>query len=119
MARDRVSIDQFPGAVMAQLEEYVSMASDEVKEAVRTVSEDVKSEIQSRYPSADNFAADGVAYFKQDVLHIEDYTDKKDPALEEQIEAVLDESGIFYGKGETWIDSEKLYEVLYEMEVSA
>ena len=26
---------------------------------------------------------------------------------------------IFYGKGETWIDSEKLYEVLYEMEVSA
>ena len=54
-----------------------------------------------RYPSADNFAADGVAYFKQD------------------IEAALDESGIFYGKGETWIDSEKLYEVLYEMEVSA
>ena len=50
MARDRVSIDQFPGAVMAQLEEYVSMASDEVKEAVRTVSEDVKAEIQSRAP---------------------------------------------------------------------
>ena len=45
--------------------------------------------------------------------------DKKDPALEEQIEAALDEGGIFYGKGETWIDSEKLYEVLYEMEVSA
>ena len=50
MARDRVSIDQFPGAVMAQLEEYVAMASDEVKEAVRTVSEDVKAEIQSRAP---------------------------------------------------------------------
>ena len=50
MALDRVSIDQFPGAVMAQLEEYVSMASDEVKEAVRTVSEDVKAEIQSRAP---------------------------------------------------------------------
>ena len=72
-----------------------------------------------RYPKADNFAADGVAYFKRDVLHIEVYTDKKDPALEEQIEAALDEGGIFYGKGETWIDSEKLYEVLYEMEVSA
>ena len=28
-----------------------------------------------RYPSADNFAADGVAYFKQNVLHIEVYTD--------------------------------------------
>ena len=72
-----------------------------------------------RYPNADNFAADGVVYFKQDILHIEVYTDRKDPALEEKIEAALDEGGIFYGKGETWIDSEKLYEVLYEMEVSA
>ncbi|OYP36160.1 hypothetical protein CG709_06005, partial [Lachnotalea glycerini] len=25
--------------------------------------------------------------------------------------------GIFYGKSEVWIDSENLYEVLYEMEV--
>ena len=50
MARDTVSIDEFPKAVMAHLEEYVSMASDEVKEAVRTVSEDVKAEIQSRAP---------------------------------------------------------------------
>ena len=50
MARDTVSIDEFPKAVMAHLEEYVSMTSDEVKEAVRTVSEDVKAEIQSRAP---------------------------------------------------------------------
>jgi len=33
------------------------------------------------------------------------------------IEAVLLKYGIFYGKTETWIESEKLYEVLYEMEV--
>ena len=35
------------------------------------------------------------------------------------MEAVLDEHGIFYNKSEIWIDSEKLYEVLYtfEMEV--
>ena len=50
MARDRVSIDEFPGAVMEHLEEYVFMATEEVKEAVRTVSDDVKSEIQSRAP---------------------------------------------------------------------
>lgn len=33
--------------------------------------------------------------------------------------AVLDEHGIFYNKTEVWIESEKLYEVLYtfEMEV--
>ena len=37
--------------------------------------------------------------------------------LEETIEAVLLKHGIFYGKSETWIESEKLYEVLYETEV--
>lgn len=32
-------------------------------------------------------------------------------------EAVLDRHGIFYGKSEVWIESENLYEVLYQMEV--
>ena len=39
------------------------------------------------------------------------------PELEEQVEAVLDAHGLFYEKTETYIESEKLYEVLYEMEV--
>lgn len=69
------------------------------------------------YPSADNFAADGIAYFKINQLDIELYTDLKQPELEEAIEAVLLKHGIFYGKSEVWIESEKLYEVLYEMEV--
>ena len=50
-------------------------------------------------------------------LDIELYTDLKNPDLEETIEAVLLKYGIFYGKSETWIESEKLYEVLYETEV--
>ena len=69
------------------------------------------------YPEADNFAADGTVYFKINRLHIEIYTDSKEPGLEEAVEAVLLKHGIFYGKSETWIESEKLYEVLYEMEV--
>ena len=69
------------------------------------------------YPKAANFAADGIAYFKITQLDIELYTDLKNPELEETIEAVLLKYGIFYGKSETWIESEKLYEVLYEMEV--
>ena len=69
------------------------------------------------YPKADNFAADGIAYFKINQLDIELYTDLKNPDLEETIEAVLLKHGIFYGKSETWIESEKLYEVLYETEV--
>ncbi len=69
------------------------------------------------YPRADNFAADGVAYHKQDVLHIELYTNKKNLSLEENIEAVLDRHGLFYSKSEVLISEERLYEVLYETEV--
>ena len=69
------------------------------------------------YPSSDNFAADGMVYFKVNRLNIELYTDLKDVELEEIVEAVLDKHGIFYEKSEVWIESENLYEVLYQMEV--
>lgn len=69
------------------------------------------------YSKSDNFAADGVVYFKKDRLHVELYTDSKDLVLEQQIEGVLDAHGLFYNKSEVWIQSEKLYEVLYQMEV--
>lgn len=69
------------------------------------------------YPGSNHFAADGKVYFKVNRLNIELYTDKKDVELEETVEAVLDRHGIFYGKSEVWIESESLYEVLYEMEV--
>lgn len=70
-------------------------------------------------PGSNNFAADGRVYFKINEYHIELYTDEKSPALETSLETVLDNHGIFYNKSETWIESEKLYEVLYtfEMEV--
>ena len=45
------------------------------------------------------------------------YTDKKLPELEEQVETVLAQHEIYYTKTELFIDSEELYEVLYEMEV--
>ena len=69
------------------------------------------------YPNSSNFAADGRVYFKASRLKIELYTDIKDVSLEEKTETVLDGCGIFYEKSEVWIESEKLYEVLYEMEV--
>ena len=70
-------------------------------------------------PGSDNFAADGKVYFRVTEVHIELYTDCKNPALENSVEAVLDNHSIFYNKSEVWIESEKLYEVLYtfEMEV--
>ena len=71
-------------------------------------------------PNSNNFAADGKVYYKINEIHIELYTDCKDLSAEQKVEAVLDEHGIFYEKSEVWIESEKLYEVLYsfEMEVN-
>ena len=67
-------------------------------------------------PNSDNFAADGRVYYKIDGVHIELYTDYKNTELELKVEEVLDRYNIFYDKSEVWIDSEKLYEVLYQFE---
>ena len=69
------------------------------------------------FPSSDHFSADGQVYAKINALHFELYTDKKEPEIEAKVEAVLDQRGIFYDKSEAWIPDERLYEVLYTMEV--
>lgn len=68
-------------------------------------------------PGSDNFAADGKVYFKMNEVRIELYTDFKDLDLESRVEGVLDGHEIFYNKSETWIQSEKLYEVMYAFEM--
>ena len=70
-------------------------------------------------PGTDNFAADGIAYLKVNEINIELYTDFKDLSVESKVESVLDRFGIYYEKLETWIDSEKLFEVLYSFEMEA
>ena len=69
-----------------------------------------------RYPGSDNFSADGHVYYKITQADVELYTDLKNPELEEKLEGILDEYGIFYDKTEGWIESERLYEVLYTFE---
>ena len=68
-------------------------------------------------PGSDNFAADGRVYYKINDVHIELYTDYINTELELQVEEVLDRYNIFYNKSEVWIDSEKLYEVLFQFEM--
>ena len=62
---------------------------------------------------SNNFAADGHVYYKINEVHVELYTDCKDLSVERTLEDALDQHGIFYEKSEVWIESEKLYEVLY------
>ena len=66
---------------------------------------------------SDHFMADGKVYHKISQVYLEVYTDSKDLSVEQQVESVLDEHGICYVRSETWIESEKLYEVLYSFEM--
>ena len=68
-------------------------------------------------PGENTFSADNYMYHSFKQLDIERYTEIKNPELEAQIEQVLKRHKIYYTKTETWIPSEKMYEVLYEMEV--
>ena len=63
------------------------------------------------------FGADNIMYHSFKRLNIELYTDEKSPETEKAVEEILTSHDIFYSKTETYIDSEKLYEILYEMEV--
>lgn len=64
-----------------------------------------------------NMYADGALYFHIGRYQIELYTAKKDIAAEKKVEAALAGAGIPYAKSEYYIESEKLYEILYECEV--
>lgn len=69
------------------------------------------------YPETDNFSADGTVYQGINKLDIELYTDKKELDAEKRVETVLKRHGFFYEKTETYLESEKMFEVLYETEV--
>ena len=69
------------------------------------------------YPKAENFSADNLVYHHFNRLDIEVYTDYKDPDMEANIEEVLTAHELYYEKSEVWIETEKMYEVLYELTV--
>ena len=69
-------------------------------------------------PGTSNFYADGHTYHKIRKLDIELYTEEKDWELEEKLENILTEQGIAWEQTVSeWIESERMWESLYEMEV--
>lgn len=68
-------------------------------------------------PGSDNFSADGKVYHRADEVDIELYTDERDFKLEEEIEAILNKNELFWNKKELYIESENMFETLYELEV--
>ena len=62
-----------------------------------------------------NLGADNKVYNKEDNYQVELYSTKKDLANEQKIEDLFDSNDIYYDKTETYIESEGLYQVLYEI----
>ena len=69
------------------------------------------------FTDSNNFSADNRAYAKINRYQIELYTNKKDNAAEQNVENILDNAEIFYDKSEIYIESEGLFQTLYEIEV--
>ena len=62
-----------------------------------------------------NFSADSGVYIKVNHIQIELYTKNKDPKTETMVEDAL--FSFFWNKTETYIDTERCYQILYEIEV--
>lgn len=69
------------------------------------------------YSESDDIYADEQNYQKKPVLNIELYTSEKDFELEAVVEGILNDNGLTYYREENYINSEKLYQIAYEMEV--
>lgn len=66
-----------------------------------------------RYSS--NFHADNKTLKTIDNVDIELYTSKKEPATEKLLEDILTEHEIPFEKLETFIESERMYQIIYEV----
>lgn len=65
----------------------------------------------------DPFYADNLTYIDFRETRLEVYSLERDPALDSRVKAALDNAGISYEVDYTWIESEGLYETIFEIEV--
>nr|DAJ16794.1 MAG TPA: tail completion protein [Myoviridae sp. ctO7l1] len=68
-----------------------------------------------RFSYTNNFNADDRVYQVINRVTIELYIEVKDPATEALVEAALD--GLCWEKSEEYLDDERCYEIIYEIEV--
>lgn len=73
--------------------------------------------ITYQFAYSSDFMADGFNYAEISNFQIELYTDKKDLATEQKVQDKLKELGLPYSKIESWIDDEKLFQIIYEIQI--
>ena len=65
----------------------------------------------------ESFGADNITYSAIEPITIELYSARKDRASESLIEAALTVNDLYFDKSETYIESEKAYMIIYNIEV--
>lgn len=66
---------------------------------------------------SENFFADNEVYKKIENIRIELYTSTKDLEAEKKLEDLLNKNEIPYECSEEWIESEKVFQRIYEVEM--
>lgn len=69
------------------------------------------------FSDSSDMAADDTNYQRIRRLNIELYTDNKDFALEETVEGVLNNCGLVYDRYESYIETEKMFMVVYSTDI--
>lgn len=64
---------------------------------------------------SENVGADNWVYQKIEKVEVELYTKKKDTAVEQTIETLFDRERFYFDKVESYISSEKLYQIIYTL----
>lgn len=79
---------------------------------------DVKAPYLTYLFAYDNdLKADNQNYVEISNFQVELYTEIKDPKVEKQVQTKLKELGLPYGKSGTWIESEKIFQVVYDIQL--
>lgn len=70
------------------------------------------------FPDTRPEAADNRNWSEIPTINIEVYTREKDFLLEHTVDGILDSYGLVYTKTEAYLNSENMYQVLYQTEVT-
>lgn len=73
--------------------------------------------ITYQFAYSGDIMADNQNYIEAGYFQVELYTAKKDPATEKLVEDKLKELRLPYSKIETWLENEKLRQVVYEVQL--
>lgn len=69
------------------------------------------------FEGSNDLGADNTNYQRVRPLTLELYTDNKDFSLEETVEDVLNGAGLVFSRSEVYIDTERMYEVVYSTSI--